>query len=337
MDGRKLQRSGGSTFQVALPRQWVLDRGLKPGDLVYVEAMDDGSVVVRSDPAVKAVPERKVFEVDRLESSDHLLRKLIGAYVASFHTIEIRHDPTAAAACRRVAREFCRRVNGVEVVDESTTHLVLQDLSNGVEVDPVRCLRRMHLLVRAMLNDALRAVRDGDSSRVESAGPQSEDVSRMCWIIARNTQPSAAASRPVTNDALARSPYPWLVAKLLERTAGRATELARRAPALRRLRDVDADVFAEVESSVTIVIEMLDAAVGALFSNDSDLANEAIDSVLRLQDSLESLLARLSLDQSIAWTDLQVVVETVGGSAGHVREIAKHALDVAVLREPTRA
>ncbi len=319
---------------MALPRTWVLERGLKPGDLLFVEAMDDGSVSVRSDPTSRPTPERKVFDISRLESTDHLLRKLIGAYVASFHLIEVRFDPGSAGACRRVAREFCRRVNGVEVVDESPTHLVLQDLSTGVEVDSLRCLRRMHLLVRAMLGDALRGLRDGDAGRIERARQQAEDVSRMCWIIARHTQPTAAAARPASDDGFSRSPYPWLVAKLLERTAGRAAELAERAPTLRRLRSVDPTIFEELEASVQVVIQMLDAAVGALFANDSDQANDAIDSVLRLQDSLESLLGRLSLDRAVAWTDLHIVVDTVGGSAGHVREIAKHALDVAVLREP---
>ena len=44
MEARKVQRVGYSTLTVSLPRDWVGDVRLKPGDIVSIKREDDGSL-----------------------------------------------------------------------------------------------------------------------------------------------------------------------------------------------------------------------------------------------------------------------------------------------------
>src|SRR2546426_922223 len=105
MEGRKLQLTGGSTYVVSLPKRWVLDAGLKAGDTVFLETEGDGAVSVRPRPADKVPMRRRLFEEKGEERRDHLLRKLIGAYIGGFSFIEIRFPSEMAPFVRKVARE----------------------------------------------------------------------------------------------------------------------------------------------------------------------------------------------------------------------------------------
>src|SRR6266550_3668248 len=163
MEGRKLQLTGGSTYVVSLPKRWVTDAGLKAGDTVFLEPQVDGAVSIRAHPAEKPLARRRVFEEQGEERRDHLLRKLIGAYIAGFGYIEIRFKPEAGPFVRRVARDFSRMVIGPEVIEESRNSVVIQDLSDTADLSAEKCLRRMHLIVRAMhVDSANEAVDDLD-------------------------------------------------------------------------------------------------------------------------------------------------------------------------------
>ncbi|MFG1530255.1 MAG: hypothetical protein AAFA34_03150, partial [Thermoplasmata archaeon] len=44
--GRRIQKTGGSTFIVSLPKSWVVGRGLGSGDVLYFRPAADGSLSV---------------------------------------------------------------------------------------------------------------------------------------------------------------------------------------------------------------------------------------------------------------------------------------------------
>src|SRR5207249_12038396 len=96
----------------------------------------------------KPVARRRVFEEKGAERRDHLLRKLIGAYIAGFGYIEIRFKPEAGAFVRRGGREFSRMVIGPEGIEESRNSVVVQGLSDTAELSAENGLRPRHINVR---------------------------------------------------------------------------------------------------------------------------------------------------------------------------------------------
>src|SRR3989442_13020516 len=110
MEGRKLQLTGGSAYVVSLPKHWVVDSGLKAGDTAFLETEPEGSVMIRPRPTERAHLRRRIFEEKGEERRDHLLRKLIGAYIGGFSYIEIRFRPEIGPFVRRRAGDFSRMV-----------------------------------------------------------------------------------------------------------------------------------------------------------------------------------------------------------------------------------
>src|SRR5580658_3295126 len=187
MEGRKLQLAGGSTYLVSLPKRWVTNAGLKAGDTLFVETESDGTVSVRPRPGDKPTTRNKIFTEKGVEAREHLLRKLIGAYISGFGLIEVRFPPDRGPFVRRVAREFCRLVIGPEVIEESRNSLVIQDLSDASELSSEKCLRRMHLTVRAMLDDAIMALKKSDGALSHDVVLRDQDVDRLYWMVAKQS------------------------------------------------------------------------------------------------------------------------------------------------------
>src|SRR2546427_5871413 len=185
MEGRKLKLTGVSTYVVSLPKHWVVDSGLKAGDTVFLETKPEGSVMIRPRPTERAHLRRRIFEEKGEERRDHLLRKLIGAYIGGFNFIEIRFRPEMGPFVRRVARDFSRMGIGPEVIEETRNSVVIQDLSGTAELSAQKCLRPMHLTVRAMHEDAIAALRTRGDALARHVAQRDQDVDRLYWMVAK--------------------------------------------------------------------------------------------------------------------------------------------------------
>jgi phosphate uptake regulator len=334
MEGRKLQLTGGSTYVVSLPKRWVVEAGLKAGDTVFLETATDGSVNVRPQPAEKAAARRKIFEEKGGEVRDHLLRKLIGAYISGFGLIEVRFRPENGPFVRRVARDFCRLVIGPEIIEETRTMISIQDLSDASELSSEKCLRRMHLSVRAMLEDAIQALKTRDQSLARDVSQRDQDVDRLYWMVAKqyhmaHTAPPGTAERPVESGIHAHR----LVAKLLERVGDHAERIASTYDVLVGEKELDPKLIREFEAANASATAILDKAFSALMSGDVDAANEAIDARVHHQKLIDALLHHVSSKKGEELLALGAIVDSLSRTASYATDIAEQAINLAVLVE----
>src|SRR5207245_6063944 len=105
--------------------------------------------------------------------------------IGGFNDVEIPCRPEMGPFVRRVARDFSRMVIGPEVIEETGNSVVIQDLSDTAELSAEKCLRRMHLTVRAMHEDAIEALRTHDEALARDAAQRDQDVDRLHWRVAK--------------------------------------------------------------------------------------------------------------------------------------------------------
>lgn len=332
MEGRKLQLTGGSTYVVSLPKRWVTDAGLKAGDTVFLEPQVDGAVLIRAQLPERPLARRRVFEEKGEERRDHLLRKLIGAYIAGFGYIEVRFRPEMGPFVRRVARDFSRMVIGPEVIEESRNSVVIQDLSDTAELSPEKCLRRMHLTVRAMHEDALQALRTQDDALARDVAQRDQDVDRLYWMVAKQYNlahlPGAMATGPGNRAELHNH---RLIAKLFERIGDHAERIARTFPVF-AARGLEPKLLKELDAARSSAIGILDKAFFALLSADIEAANEAVDDLDRHQKLIDGLSHHVASRKGEELLALAAIVDSLARTAGYAADIAELAIDVAVSR-----
>jgi phosphate uptake regulator len=305
--------------------------GLKAGDTVFLEMERDGSVTVRPRPAERPAARRKTFEERGEEKRDHLLRKLIGAYISGFALIEVRFRPESGPFVRRVARDFCRLVIGPEVIEESRNSVVIQDLSDPRELSAEKCLRRMHMTVRAMLEDALEAIRSGDDALAKDVSQRDEDVDRLYWMVAKQYH-IAHTAPPGTEEesSLAGLHNQRLIAKLLERIGDHAERIARTVPGLQG-KGLEPRMLKEIEAATASAVGILDRAFHALVTGDLDEANEAVDARVGHQKLVDALSHHVASKKGEELIALAAVVDSLGRAAGYATDIAEIAINHAVV------
>jgi len=319
MEGRKLQLTGGSTYVVSLPKRWVVEAGLKAGDTVFLETEGDGAVSVRPRPAEKGPMRRRLFEEKGEERRDHLLRKLIGAYIGGFSFIEIRFPSEMAPFVRKVARDFSHMVIGPEVIEESRNAVVIQDLSDTAELSAEKCLRRMHLIVRAMHEDALDDVAQRD-----------QDVDRLYWMVAKQYNIAHTLGAPPQSTAAKIELHnSRLIAKLLERIGDHAERIARTYPAFAAGR-LESKLIKEMDAARESAMAILDKAFTALLTADIDAANEAVDDLARHQKLIDGLSHHVATRKGEELLALAAIVDSLGRTANYATDIAEIAIDHAV-------
>jgi phosphate uptake regulator len=338
MEGRKLQLAGKSTFLVSLPKRWVTSAGLRPGDTLFVDTESDGSVSVRPRSSDRAQTRRKVFVEKGEESREHILRKLIGAYVTGFGLIEVRFSSDRAPFVRKVAREFCHLVIGPEVIEETRNSIVVQDLSDPSELSSEKCLRRMHLTVRTMLEDAVLAIKSDDESLAHDVDLRGQDVNRLYWMVAKQYHLAHSAPLPASDRTTAAVIHGHrLIAKILERIGYHAQRIANTFPTLAGSKTVDPKFWKEVEDVRTSAVAILDRAFNALVTRDIDGANQAIDSRLDHQRLVDALVHRLANRRGEELLALGAIVDSLGRTAAYAAEIAEETIDLAVLTNPSNS
>jgi len=370
MEGRKLQLTGGSTYVVSLPKRWVTDAGLKAGDTVFLEPQVDGAVQIRARPMEKPLARRRVFEEKGAERRDHLLRKLIGAYIAGFGYIEIRFKPEAGPFVRRVARDFSRMVIGPEVIEESRNSVVIQDLSDTAELSPEKCLRRMHLTVRAMHEDALAALRlrqptlsidnfklgnspdfggstfigvpllrvqydlaalrSRDDALARDVAQRDQDVDRLYWMVAKQYN-LAHTPGAASRDAGEKTElHNYRLIAKLFERIGDHAERIARTYPVFAEHGLEPRLLKELDAARDSAIAILDKAFFALLTADIDSANEAVDDLDRHQKLIDGLSHHVASKKGEELLALAAIVDSLARSANYATDIAEIAIDYAV-------
>ncbi|MFQ6061151.1 MAG: AbrB/MazE/SpoVT family DNA-binding domain-containing protein, partial [Thermoplasmata archaeon] len=148
METRKVQLTGGSTYVVSLPKRWVLDSGIQKNDYVGIIPRDDGSLIVTSKVERSQKARKKSFMMEGDAEGDHLLRKLVGAYMTGYSEIEVRMKPRLSTDVRSAVRDFSRMTIGTEIIEETTNLMVVKDLLDPSDLPFQKSTRRMYYISR---------------------------------------------------------------------------------------------------------------------------------------------------------------------------------------------
>ena len=99
---RKVQKTGGSTYFVTLPKGWAEGVGIKPGVVVTLMPNDSGSLLLvpgSLSRVNRCAIELKDWDFDRFQ------REIISRYIVGYDIIEIRRDRIRPEQ-RRMMREI---------------------------------------------------------------------------------------------------------------------------------------------------------------------------------------------------------------------------------------
>jgi len=89
MEARKVQKVGHSTLIVSLPKEWVVEVGLKQGDIVSFRRESDGGITIYPGLTRERESYRYVVSADLCNSPNLLTRIITANYLTGHDTIQV--------------------------------------------------------------------------------------------------------------------------------------------------------------------------------------------------------------------------------------------------------
>jgi len=272
MESRKLQKTGGSTLIVSLPKKWAEGAGLSAGSEVRILEQVDGTLIITPYLDISRKSKKaKVLETIK-ESNNHLFRSLIGIYLTGSNEIKIIGKPRLTVNERKEIRKFSSSVIGFEIIEEEGNVVLISDVSNPGALTFRRAIKRQFKIVRAMFMDSIKVLKGSEDLSLDIID-RDKEVDKLQWFIER--QFNMMLENTLLAQKLSISPSEAVfyshVARYLERVADHSCRLA--AVGYEAGRASTNHVVKYAEDALNI----LDTAVSSFLNKKSKKATKTID------------------------------------------------------------
>lgn len=336
---RKLQMTGGASYTVSLPKDWVKEQGLKVGDVVAVMPRTDSSLTLVPHDKVPS-GQNKGAEVtiapQKEQDNEQILRTVLAQYLAGYDVIKVRFPPTAKPDLRTYLRESARRMFvGSEIIEESKDELIVQCLSSYGDLPATKVISRMSLIAKLMLRDAVDSLKRQDKAMAEEIVRRDEEVDRFYLFIIRQLT-MAVLNRSLILEIGLADPRDCLVyrvvSKSLERIADHATTIAKMSASIES--PLPSRLVDEISKASDLTINVLEDALKSLAKSDGTLANRTIASAENIEREAESVMDKLfnfKLGQKTV-VAVRLALESLKRISEYSEDVAEMAINLTARR-----
>ena len=323
MHQRKVQKTGGSTYFVTLPKQWAEEIGISPGSIVTLMPNDSGTLLLVPDTLSRV--NRCTIELEDWDA-DRFQREIISRYIVGYDIIEIRRDRIRPEQ-RRMMREIAQGLVGLEIFDETQEAVILQAMVNVRDFPVQRTLSRVFDITHAMLTDAVTAFCAHDQELARDVLERDGDIDRLVLLVARQFNLLLRDLLLEEDVGLSRLEFQHYhtVADQLERVADHASKISDATVAL-TAKVVD-DVAADIEQRARDAMSVLGRAVQAFENRNMDLANQVLGEKENAERLFQVTRKTATEKQPDAAPSISIVVDSLLRIREYAFNIAEIALD----------
>lgn len=330
METRKVQVTGGSTYTVSIPKTWATENDVGAGSVVEFHPEGDSLLLTPRTPAERSEGTVDISDLHEYE----LMSTVVTMYISGFDIINLETTRVTADQ-RRTIRDTIQGLVGLEVIEETSEHVVLQDLLDSSELSIHNAITRMRLVATTMLQDAVTALVEDDDDLANDVIERDDDVDRLWYMVARVFRsalrsPSAAAAIGLARETA----FDYhSSARQLERVADHASKIAELSLDLGDIPEDVAEALVELHADAAAVVEKsMDALDEADPERATELANEAREDVHEIDEhsrTISTLIRDLDPHQAQL---LGLIVDSISRSADYGGNVAETALQKAAPR-----
>jgi len=278
---RKIQFTGKSSYIVSLPKQWVMDLGLKQGDQIRIVRKGSSTLELYPPKFESRIQKKEdaTIEISIEEEASSIVRKLISLYFLGFKTINVkpkngRLNPNQ----RKTVKEAVKRMlMGSEIISDSSGGITVQVLVNLLELSVDGAFKRMIHLARSMSSDAILAVKENNLELAQEVINTDDEVDRFGFYIIRQLKIAIQNEHMLKEMGFrnARNCLGYrLVVKNIERAGDHAAFIAK--DLLEFKKPVKKEILDKLQDMNEFCLSVLDDSCLALFKEDYVQAEKTI-------------------------------------------------------------
>ena len=325
---RKIQFTGKSSYIVSLPKQWIIELGLKKGDQIRM-VRKGASTLELYPPKFESRIQKKedaVIEIDGEEEADSIVRKLISLYFLGFKTIIVKPKNGRLNAHQRnsVKGAVKRMLMGSEIIADSSGGITVQVLVNLLELSVDGAFKRMIHLAKSMSSDAILAVKENNLELAQEVINTDDEVDKFGFYIIRQLKIAIQNEHMLKEMGFrnARNCLGYrLVVKNIERTGDHAAFIAK--DLLEFKKPVKKEILQKLQDMNEFCLSVLDDSCLALFKEDYNGAEKTItkiNQIVKFEKKVTDASKSLKDDEEIY---------RIRRMTENIRRISEYASDIA--------
>jgi len=323
MNLRKVQRTGGGTFFVCLPKNWATRAGLNKSAVVALSETVDGRLVLDAKYDVERAP-----QVALIRPSPLLDREIMGKYLLGYDIIRIEAKDRMSSEDRQRIKESSSRLIGLEIVEEDYSKIIMQCLLEPAAFPPDKALQREHSIASGMHRDAVTALVEGDSHLAKNVVTRDIEVNRFYFLLVRILR--TVIQNPGLSEKLGILPIDCLdyrlTASLVEAIGDQSVRLAEAAVDIKGAK-VAKDLSQLLLRLHKVAFGTHENALKAMFARDIGLAETLRNERKTVEDLVNEIEASVHKNYSN-------IAPQMLAAATAIRQIYGHGIDIADLVMP---
>jgi phosphate uptake regulator len=334
MDIRRVQLTGGSSYSITLPKDWITTYHIKKNDALEIHIQPDGSLLLSPKMTQEQLQKIKNFDVDHITKPTYLLQQLIGAYIAGFTTLRISSPTRLPIAVQNVIRSFTQLAIGPEVIEETEQSVVLKDLLNPTEMPFDQTIKRMNVMVKRMHEDVMRALQEKDKTLAADIISRDNDVDRLHWFVARqyNILLQNASLAGKMNITIETASTCFLISRIIERIGDHIVRISETIPNLID-HNLDKKIMSKIVAAGSLSLDIFNKSISSFFKKDINASNENIESVLTLETVCEEINTLALQQKGIMALSVGYVVESIRRTGEYSEDISETVINYLVSAE----
>ncbi len=335
MEIRKVQITGGSSYVVTLPKDWAESLKIKKNDPLGLIVQPDGTLLITKDISEAQIQRVRKFDVTAITEPSYLFRLLIGSYISGYTTIEIFSKSRLPASVRMVVRDFTQMTIGPEVVEETDTTIILKDLLNPMEMPFANTIKRMYVIVKNMYFDAMNVLETRNMSLAEDVIARDNDVDRLHWLIARQTNIILKNTNLSRKMALSTSMVvnTYIISRIIERIGDHAVRCVENVKRI-ETPELPDDLLDAIRAASTLSLAIFDNSIVSFFKSDIRGAHRNIEQVRKLEELCEDINVLAMRQEPAAAVALRYIAESIRRAGEYSGDISENVINYLVEQKP---
>lgn len=325
---RKIQFTGKSSYIISLPKQWIIELGLKQGDHIRM-VRKDSSTLELFPPKLESrnnKNEEAIIEINSEEKASSIVRKLISLYFLGYKTINVKpKNGRLVPTQRNTVKEAVKRMlMGSEIISDSTNGITIQVLVNLLELSVDGAFKRMLHLAKSMSSDAILATKENNVELAQEVINTDDEVDRFGFYIIRQLK-IAIQNKHILKEMGFRNPRNCLgyrlVVKNIERVGDHAAFIAK--DVLEYKKSIKKEIIDKIENMNEFSLSLLDDASLALFKEDYVEAENIIekaDGIVKYERKIRDASKSLKNEEE---------VYRIRRMTENIRRVSEYATDIA--------
>ena len=328
---RRLQVVGKASYSISLPKQWVLSRGLKPGDFIEVSEALDGSLRL-SPPEAKLRRSSCKINADLCKDLKQLQRLITAGYRIGYDVISISSSKTPPPEISKNLENVVSGLPGMELSHEQAPELIIRNVLDYARFPVDDLVKRCYLLASEIFNNLIQFLETGRYDLMPYTCSLGNRLKELCQLHVR-LMITYLKRREIGRSLRFRSPThiytSIVVATLIRQLAESLLFLARIISRFRKKLWATPPVYNTVKRSLESLSQLFDQSFNAYLSLDFDQANKIVgmpeDWAAR---ALREELAKISPRDQVLVELLAQLEVICAKTQSTLQEIGRLALDL---------